>query len=232
VNEARPRYIICGSGRSGTSAVARLLHEADLSVGHELIAPDEHNAEGYFEERQVVKINQAVLNAAGVGPPFSWASRQQVLDAAQEYMPFMVEQAAVATPAWKDPRFCWTLEPWLSVLDGRPRLIICLRSPQEVAASTMRYFGQVGDEARRSVYHVWRVQYERLLEVVEAYGLAATVVEYRRLHGDTASAVRTLSAFVGRQLAPGLVRTDLRHHDLEIPKELRPLYRRVCALGC
>jgi len=60
VSATKPQFIICGSGRSGTSAVARLLHEAGLSVGHELIEPDEHNAEGYFEERQVVKINVTV----------------------------------------------------------------------------------------------------------------------------------------------------------------------------
>ncbi len=228
----RPQFIICGSGRSGTSAVARLLHEAGLAVGHELIERDEHNAEGYFEERQVVKINQAVLHAAGVGPPFSWASRQQILDAAQEYVPYMIEQAALATPAWKDPRFCWTLEPWLSVLDGRPRVVVCLRSPDEVAASTMSYFGQVGDEARRAVYHVWRVQYERLLEVIDAYALNTAVVEYGELHEDAAAAVGRLSVFVERDLDPGLVRTDLRHHELEVPEDLRPLYERVRALGC
>lgn len=231
MSATKPQFIICGSGRSGTSAVARLLHEAGLSVGHELIEPDEHNAEGYFEERQVVKINQAVLNAAGVGPPLSWATRQQIIDAAQEYTPYMVEQSAAATPAWKDPRFCWTLEPWLAVLDGRPRIIVCLRSPAEVAASTMRYFGQVGEEAARSVYHVWRVQYERLLEVIDAYGLDATSVEYGELHRNTAAAVTRLSAFVCRTLDPSLVRTDLRHHDLEMPDELRPLYERVRALG-
>lgn len=231
MSASHPQFIICGSGRSGTSAVARLLHEAGLSVGHDLIAPDEHNAEGYFEERQVVRINQAILHAAGVGPPFSWATRQQIIDAAQEYVPYMVDQSAMATAAWKDPRFCWTLEPWLSVLDGRPRAIVCLRSPAEVAASTMRYFGQVGEEAERSVHHVWRVQYERLLEVIDAYGLVATAVNYGELHCDTASAVGRLSSFVGRPLDAALVRTDLRHHELEVPDELRALYERVRALG-
>ena len=46
-------FLITGSGRSGTSAVAQLLHEAGLSVGHDLIAPDEHNMQGYFEERKI-----------------------------------------------------------------------------------------------------------------------------------------------------------------------------------
>ncbi|MEX0759409.1 MAG: hypothetical protein WD100_07510 [Tistlia sp.] len=33
--------------------MARLLHEAGISVGRDLIEPDEFNAEGYFEERGV-----------------------------------------------------------------------------------------------------------------------------------------------------------------------------------
>jgi hypothetical protein len=143
----------------------------------------------------------------------------------------MVIAAQNATPAWKDPRFCWTLEPWLAVLDGRPSLIVCLRSPAEVAASTMAYFGQVGDEPRNAVYHVWRSQYERLLEIIDAYNLTATTVDYGELHRDPAAAVARLSSFVGRQLDPSLIRTDLRHHEVEIPPDLRPLYDRVLALG-
>lgn len=229
--ESRPRFIICGSGRSGTSVVAQMLHEAGLSVGNDLIPGDEHNAEGYFEERPVIEANQAILNAAGVGPPFSWASREQIIEAAQQYTGYMVIAAQNATPAWKDPRFCWTLEPWLGVLDGRPKLIICLRSPAEVAASTLKYFGQAGEEPAQAVYHVWRSQYERLIEVMEVYGLSATTVDYGELHGDPANAVARLSKFVGRTLEPSFVRADLRHHEAEMPAELRPLYDRVLALG-
>ena len=111
-----------------------MLHQAGLNVGHDLVEPDEHNAEGYFEERQVIKINQAILHAAGLGPPFSFATRDQVLRASVEYRAYMIEQAALATPAWKDPRFCWTLEAWLPLFAHRPKVIVCLRSPAEVAA--------------------------------------------------------------------------------------------------
>jgi hypothetical protein len=230
VSTGNPRFIICGSGRSGTSAVAQLLHRAGISVGHDLIEPDEHNAEGYFEERQVIKINQAIINATGIGPPFSTATREQVISAAEEYKSYMVEQAAIATPAWKDPRFCWTLEAWLPVLDTRPKVIVCLRSPGEVAASTMRYFGQVGEDAAQAVYHVWRVQYERLLEVLSAYGLEALPVEYAELHSDPPRAVERVSDFVGVPIAASTLRSDLRHHEVRVPDELRALYDRVRAL--
>ncbi len=224
-------FLICGSGRSGTSAVARLLHESGLSVGRDLIEADEHNAEGYFEERQLVLINDAIMNAAGLGPWLSTATRADVVDGAQQYMDHMIALAEDATPAWKDPRLCWTLEPWLQVLPGRPRIIVCLRNPAEVVASTLRYYAQGGDDAEAAVYHVWRSGYERLLEVIAAFGLDALTVEYGELHGDPQRAIEPLAEFVGRELDVGLVRGDLRHHESDVPDDLRGLYKRVRALA-
>jgi hypothetical protein len=223
--------LICGTGRSGTSAVARLLHEAGISVGHELIPADEHNAEGYYEERQLVAVNEAILAAAELHDWFATVSREQMLNVAHGFVPEMMALATNATPAWKDPRFCWTLEAWLEVLPGRPRVIVCLRSPAEVVASTMRYYGLTGDEARRAGEHVWRVQGERLLEVIEAYSLDALSVEYASLIAEPDVAVEPIARFAGRRLDPGFVRRDLRHHEKESGPELMALYRRLAALG-
>ncbi len=231
MTSANPQFLICGSGRSGTSAVAQLLHNAGIAVGHNLVEGDEHNAEGYFEERNIIEVNQAILHAAGIGPPFTGASRAQLLDAAQQYADYMLDAAARATPAWKDPRFCWTLESWLGFLEGRPKIIVCLRSPAEVAASTMAYFGQVGDDPKLAAYHVWKSQYERLLEVLNDYALDAFTVEFSQLQSDPSTATTALSAFVGKKLDPSSVRADLRHHVVEPPEELRGLYAQVRALS-
>lgn len=222
--------LITGSGRSGTSAVAQLLHHAGIAVGHDLIEPDEHNAEGYFEERMLVMVNDAILNAAGIGAPFTTATREQILDASQEYLDHMIALTDGVTPAWKDPRLCLTLEAWLQVI-SRPRLIVCLRSPAEVAASTLSYYGQAGDDAKSAAMHVWHSGYERLIEVIDAYRLDAIAVEYDALHGEADRTVAELSAFVGCELDASTIRRDLRHHAHEIPAELRGMYERVRALG-
>ncbi len=224
-------FLITGTGRSGTSAVAQLLHEAGLSVGHDLIEPDEHNAEGYFEERMLIMINDAILRAAGIGEWFTTATREQIRDAATQYADHMRTLVETATPAWKDPRLSWTLEPWLEMLPERPRVIVCLRSPAEVVASTLTYFAQGGDDAEGAVKHVWRVQYERLLEIIAEYGLEAICVEYAALHADPEQAVAPLARFVGRPLDVRTVRRDLRHHAAPIPDDLTDLYERVRALG-
>jgi hypothetical protein len=223
--------IICGSGRSGTSAVARLVHEAGISVGHDLIEPDEHNAEGYFEERLVVMMNDALLNDVGLRTWFSVAGRAEILAAAHARGEKMREIVAAATPAWKDPRFSWTLEAWMELLPEPPRIIVCLRSPDEVVASTLRYYGLAGDEPTRAVEHGWRAEYERLLDIIDEYRLDAMNVDFARLNADPEQAVVPLERFVGRKLDPGFVRRDLRHHRGGVPEHLRDVYERVAQLG-
>lgn len=224
-------FLIAGSGRSGTSAVARLLHEAGILLGRDLIEPDEFNAEGYFEERGVVTMNDALLNDVGLHRWFNGASREAILGAARGRSEAMRELAAAATPAWKDPRFSWTLEAWMEVLPERPRVIVCLRSPAEVVASTLRYYGLAGDEPTRAVEHQWRAQYERLIEVIAEYGLDALSIEYGALQAAPSSAVAPLERFVGRALDVGFVRGDLRHHVGAVAPGLQAVYDRVAALG-
>jgi hypothetical protein len=225
-------YIITGCGRSGTSAVAKLLHRAGISVGRDLVPADKSNADGYFEERAVIAVNDAIVEAAGLHPWFSTASRGDVIAAARPHLDAMRGMAREATPAWKDPRFAWTLEAWLPALPSPPRLIVCLRSPDEVAASTLRYYGRADDEeATRAALHVWRSQYERLLDVINQHALDAVCVEYSALQNDTMQELETIERFVGCPLAAEDVRRDLRHHELAVAPELGELYGRVRALS-
>lgn len=222
--------IITGCGRSGTSAVARIIHESGLPVGRDLIEADEGNAEGYFEERPVIALNERILLSVGLHQAFATATRGEVLTAAAPLDAEMRTLAASATPAWKDPRFCWTLEAWLPHFAGRPRVIVCLRSPAEVVASTLRYYGQAGEEPARAVEHTWRSEYERLLEVIASFALDAVAIEYGELHADPRSAVRPLERFLDRPLDVTGVRAHLRHHAAAVPDDLAALYARVRSL--
>jgi hypothetical protein len=223
--------IVTGSGRSGTSAVARLLHESGLPAGHDLIPPDESNAEGYFEERAIVDVNDHILFDAGMKEWFAVASRRELLDAAAPHEDKMRALIRSATPAWKDPRFCWTLEAWMELMYLKPRVVVCLRSPSEVVASTLKYYGQVSEEAVKHVEHRWLSEYGRLLEIINEFALDATCVEFEALHRDPEGVVSRLGRFVGRELNASMVRADLRHHSSEVPEAMRETYERVRALG-
>ncbi|HZP57456.1 MAG TPA: hypothetical protein VFC53_07860 [Dehalococcoidia bacterium] len=224
--------IIAGSGRSGTSAVAKLLHTAGIRVGRDLIEPDAGNPDGYFEERAVVRVNESILHDAGLDGWFSTASRARVREASRPHRDVMRALVRDATPAWKDPRFCWTLEAWLEVLPADPRVIVCLRSPAEVVASTLHYYGLAGDEPRRAIEHLWRAEHARLLDVIRDHRLDATSVAYAALHGAGARAeIAALSRFAGRPLDPAGVRRDLRHHAAPVAPEFATLYDAVRSLS-
>ncbi|MDP9238393.1 MAG: sulfotransferase [Chloroflexota bacterium] len=224
-------FLICGSGRSGTSVVALVLHDAGIAMGRDLIEADASNTEGYFEERPVVALNDAILNDVGLDHWFATATRGQILDAAVARHDLMRALAAEATAGWKDPRFCWTLEAWLEVLAERPRVIVCIRSPVEVVESTLRYYALDSHDARRAAEHTWRCEYERLLEIIDAYGLDAISIDYAALCADPVVALAPLARFTGRELDASGVRPDLRHHAARIPEEFEDLYGRITALG-
>ncbi len=210
--------------------MARLIHESGLSVGRDLIEADASNPEGYFEERPVIEMNEGILNDVGMAAWFKVATRAELLAAARTKTAEMCALAEAATPAWKDPRFCWTLEAWMEVLPSRPRVVVCLRSPSEVVASTLKIYGE-SEEARRHVEHRWLSEYERLLEIIDEFELKAMSIEFSDLHRDPKQAVAPLSRFVGRKLDVSAVRQDLRHHWVPVPDHLTDAYARVIALG-
>lgn len=182
--------VVTGSGRSGTSAVARVLHESGICMGRDLIGPTEFNAEGYYEERAVVALNDELLAEVGLrpsrrllprlyrrlrralgatevpAPRWSAVSRAQVLAAARKHSSRMKQLVAGLPPGggWKDPRFSVTLEAWLPHLPEKPRLIVCLRSPAAVTASVLRIYGLIDTEAAGDPASP---QYRKLLRYLE-----------------------------------------------------------------
>jgi hypothetical protein len=208
-----------------------MLHESGIAVGRDLIPADEGNVEGYYEERAVVEVNDAIVQSAGLGAFFATASREQIVECARPLRERMVALASCATPAWKDPRFCWTLEAWLPHLASPARVIVCLRNPGEVVSSTMRYFGMADDDGRRAVEHVWRCENERLLEIIETHALDATCARYDELVERPDAVASQLSAFVGARVHAEGVRAELRHHAETMPPEHAELYERVASVG-
>jgi len=224
--------IVTGAGRSGTSAVARLLHEAGITMGSHLLGATESNPTGYYEERAVAALNDRILAACGLDRWFGEATRAEMLAAAEAHGDEMARLAAAAGGGWKDPRFCWTLEAWLPHLRSAPRVVVCLRNPIAAVESTLRRYGQVGDEARRWVASHWSRQYERLLEVLDDHALAACCVDYDELAERPEAAVERLAAFVGRPLDPALIDASLRRErPTPVPPEFSVLYERVRALA-
>lgn len=149
---AGPREVVLvlGMHRSGTSFVAGQLVRAGLRVPGTPMLGDGGTEGGFFEPREVVALNEATLRASGGG----WHDvlRPRLLDdpaaaarlraAATALLDNLL--AAPGAAMIKDPRLCLVLPCWLDALDAlglRARLVVVVRSPQEVALSLHRRNG-------------------------------------------------------------------------------------------
>ncbi|MEX2158806.1 MAG: sulfotransferase [Dehalococcoidia bacterium] len=223
--------IVTGTGRSGTSAVATVLHESGISMGTTFDAASKHNARGFYEDLHALEINERIFADAGLADlrlAPELPSRETFLAAAEPYADEMRRVAAMGARGWKDPRFCFTLEAWMRALDARPQVIACLRGPEAYLHSVMMVVGLI----ERDVAEAWWTRHlERLLEVIEAYELDAHCVDYDALLADPARTVDALSRFAGQPLDASYVDPSLRSHAYPLARSHRALYRRVLALG-
>lgn len=132
---------LLGLGRSGTSLAARAVNLLGVDLGAEetMLPSDDLNPQGYWEQRQVVELNDEILAALG-GTWWRPPSRRPGWEAMPELEPFRrrIEDlvAGFGERRWgfKDPRTTLTLPLWRSVV-GDFDHVVCLRDPLEVAAS-------------------------------------------------------------------------------------------------
>lgn len=144
--------VVMGMHRSGTSAASQLLKRLGFYFGNNLIKKiDEINADGFWEDRTVVAINERILELLGS----SWYSFQPL--PAQWWTIPAMEECYAAAAQWldrdfnyqvpaaiKDPRFCRLLPFWLHFFEQKkfePRLVFIYRHPLSVAASLKKRDG-------------------------------------------------------------------------------------------
>lgn len=110
--------LVVGPGRSGTSAVARYLHEHGVSMGERLV-PD------HWEDAEFHWLNQGRL-IGRLGKPAWLAGVKSLIKQRKE--------------PWglKDPRVAEIVDEYLPLLDAR--IIRCRRPFKDVVASCMRVY--------------------------------------------------------------------------------------------
>ena len=113
-------YLLTGMHRSGTSFLARRLQQSGLAFPGDLLPPADDNPEGYWEAREVVSLNNTLMQAAGQ----DWRSAEALSEAALENLDRLygntahdVLEALKAMSdgqdfAIKDPRLCRLLPVW------------------------------------------------------------------------------------------------------------------------
>lgn len=132
-----PGLLVLGMHRSGTSAVAGLLHALGLDPGPvtTLIAADEFNQDGYWEQRPVVQLNDDLLRARrGFASAPPRRERSPVPASASERISALVSRFE---RPWfvKDPRICLLMDAWQHAVGTGGFPVVVTRDPRQVAAS-------------------------------------------------------------------------------------------------
>lgn len=131
---------VTGTGRSGTSTVARLLHaELGVPMGTRFRQPDKDNPDGYWEDQEFVRWNKAFL-AGEVG--YS-EFMHRIGDVMKE------RKQCYETWGFKDPRLAYLLGIYLTANDDSACVICCTRDEEAVVASCRRCYGWTEEEATK-----------------------------------------------------------------------------------
>ena len=134
---------ITGMHRSGTSMATRLLNLCGLYLGPagDLLSPAADNPEGFWENRQFLRLNDAVLKALGgrwdrlPGNAVAGWENQRGLRWLRGRAGKLARQFHGRDPwGWKDPRNCITLPFWRRHVADL-RVLVCIRNPLAVAQS-------------------------------------------------------------------------------------------------
>ena len=232
------RVAITGMHRSGTSMIARALHDSGLHLvgtgADELIEAAEDNPEGFWENKAIRDCNDELLEATGG----AWDNPPALPPVAVDD-PRVTHVADAATAAlatlrrhhhwgFKDPRTCLTAAYWLD-LEPELRFIICVRHPIEVALSLRRR----NQNSYSLGLGLWQRYYATVLDQVLPE--RRIITHYDTYFADPESEMARLCAFAGLEPATPRVRGDLRHHttstdlgDAGVSAGVRTLYADLC----
>ncbi len=143
--------LVLGMHRSGTSAVTRALQSLGVDLGDRLMPGLDDNPKGFFEDLDLTRINNTLLEAMGkrwdslLLPPWKDVPRdikEKHLSEARD----IIARRFLTSPCWafKDPRTVRLLPFWEEVLHAfgiEWRFLIAYRHPLSVSASLAKRDG-------------------------------------------------------------------------------------------
>jgi GT2 family glycosyltransferase len=238
--------VVAGMHRSGTSMVAKALHQAGLNFGRDedLYKATPENPDGYWEHVRFVALNDEILCALGGGwdrlprVPDRWRHDARLKEIHRKAKRLVSEFDDQEPWGWKDPRNSVTLALWMEILPEL-KVVVCLRNPLEVALSLhQRYMSY------STALELWETYNRRLLESTAPE--RRIVTNYQAWFERPTAEFKRVSTFLGlpvtsaaQSAAREVVDSSLRHNDftpadlirLEVAPSVIALYSHLCAEG-
>jgi hypothetical protein len=253
---------VLGAGRSGTSMVTGAIAGAGYFVGDDLIGARPANPKGFFEDREVNRINEDLLDPVVKGRPSGRAARlfrhrtrygqrwlapvplasgELIAERATDEVRARIVAREAAQPfCFKDPRFSYTLGLWQDAL-AEPAVQVCVfREPGRTADSVLREIGEARYLRdlridRRRVLDVWTLMYRHVLDRHRARGAWLFVHYDQVVDGSGLDRLDALlDARVDRSFADAAFgRSPTPTDDAPLPVDTARTYTELCELaGC
>lgn len=135
--------LVIGTGRCGSSTIARLLHNnLQISMGERFREPDDSNLNGFYEDLDFRDLNHQILHNRITNDYFQKEIDRHVTKRRERW----------GGEHWgiKDPRIC---NLWLNYKRYNAQYIWCVRKPEMVVRSLVANYGWSGRESRHFVAH-------------------------------------------------------------------------------
>jgi hypothetical protein len=219
--------LILGMHRSGTSALAGVLSMCGVEPGPRLMpGVADVNPKGFWEHQDIFAIHERLLADLGSSwdderpLPANWWHSPRVEKFKNELSVILRRDFSGASH-WlvKDPRLSRLVPLWLELLNDlevEPHFVICLRHPQEVAASLERRDGIVAERGCL----LWLDHF--ITSEHDTRGLNRVLVTYDQLLADWRQSVAQISEtfdidlpvdeLKGREI-DAFLEPSLRHHQ-------------------
>lgn len=214
-----PVFIVLGAHRSGTSAVANVLHEAGIVMGTDRTffpRANRENPRGFYENVEFRQINDAILRRNGYDVKAWNPSPVKVahVPACQPWMDHLLRdyRTRYSDWGWKDPRQMLTLRAWHRTFQRHDllpniRLLLIYRNPLAVAQS-MLHRGNV-----QSLSHgvaLWQLYNSSALDALSLYRSCEVItVNYEAMVANPLRHLELLARWTGKDLLSPPARTAI-----------------------
>ena len=218
---------VLGFGRSGTSPLTRVLSLCGAALPTGLLGAMSDNPRGFFEPREVIQLNQAILLDQG-GSGYDLTLRRRMGDAEKagwiaKIRAYLATLPAAPIVVIKEPKLTAVSDLWFeaAALAGFDvATVIAVRHPQEVIGSlSKRARGQRYVRSSPELVSAWWLKYSLLAER-NTRGVPRVFVEYANLLEDWRREVKRISTALAIELSAQdeaeidqFLTPELRHHE-------------------
>jgi hypothetical protein len=245
MKNTNPGICLAGMHRSGTSMVARVLHDCGLYLGpQEELGFDASDGERHWENIRFVALNEKILNRLGGAwhnppkLPAGWECKPEVQSLtlpAKKLIAMLSRDHQLW--GWKDPRNSLTVPFWRALIPEL-KVVICVRNPLE----TSRSLQARGDAIAMGAFQLWLTYYRELLVALPPE--RRVVTHYESYFPDPADELLRVANAINLKVSPGTIHDagagvddNLRHHRAKtgelagssLSREVRDLYLDLCS---